>query len=298
MPVISATQILPCAKPMHTPIPEEPAPSILSIVTVCYNSALTIGETMASIDRAVCGTAPGTVDHLVVDGLSTDNTLRVVKRFDAPYRRLLHEQDSGIYNAMNKGVGLARGKYVWFINSDDLVDPYASCWMGELLETLDKEEYEVLVGELKMFRGRTGHRQLTRIWHLPQNIERARRFGWLPPHPAFIAKRSLIMALGGFDERRRLSADIKLMDGALRSSRGRIGRFPHNLTLMREGGVSTASLHAVLRCNAECYRIFRESGYGSVRAGIEIVMRLTRKVFQKGGAMFAGGDLACMEPFR
>jgi glycosyltransferase involved in cell wall biosynthesis len=88
---------------------------LLSIVTVTKNCAATIQKTLDSVDAVK---RPG-VEYIVVDGVSTDSTLEVIRARNGLVDRLVSEPDSGIYNAMNKGVGLARGRYVLFINGDD-----------------------------------------------------------------------------------------------------------------------------------------------------------------------------------
>lgn len=88
---------------------------LLTIVTVTKNCAATIERTLDSVSAVK---QPG-VEYVVVDGVSTDSTLEVISARGGLVDRLVSEPDNGIYNAMNKGVGLARGKYVLFINGDD-----------------------------------------------------------------------------------------------------------------------------------------------------------------------------------
>jgi len=254
---------------------------LLSIVTVCFNSAATVAETLGSVDAALSSVPAGEVEHLIIDGLSKDRTLEIVQLHPASFRHVVSENDTGIYNAMNKGLRLANGRYVWFLNSDDLLAPDAAAWMGSLLERLRTEGNDVLIGEIRMFRDVLGRRLMTRAWRLPRHIGRARRLGWHPPHPAFIAKRALLMHLGGFDERKRIAADFKLMIAAVDRAVGKVERFGHIMTLMREGGTSNGSLRAVLKANLECYAAHRELGRGRVGAGFGIVLKISRKALQK-----------------
>jgi glycosyltransferase len=256
-------------------------PPLLSIVTVCFNSSATVAETLRSVDAALSSAPVGEVEHLIVDGLSTDLTLDIVDAHSAPFRRVVSQQDAGIYDAMNKGLKLARGRYAWFLNSDDLLDPRAASWMSELLDRLRSDASDVLIGGIKMFRDVAGTRRVTRTWRLPRNLGRARRLGWHPPHPGFIAKRLLLEQMGGFDERKRIAADYKLMIAAVDRAPDKVERFGHNLTMMREGGASNGSLRAIVRANIECYATHRELGRGRLRAGLGIAMKLSRKLAQK-----------------
>lgn len=88
---------------------------LLSIVTVTKNCDTTIGRTLESVKKI----KTPEIEYIIVDGLSDDNTLSIVQQHREIVNTLISENDSGIYNAMNKGIALARGKYVLFINGDD-----------------------------------------------------------------------------------------------------------------------------------------------------------------------------------
>ncbi len=88
---------------------------LFSIITVTYNAEATIAATLHSVASQTCGQ----YEHLIIDGRSTDRTLEIVRSFDNPRIRLVSEPDHGIYDAMNKGISLARGEYLIFLNSGD-----------------------------------------------------------------------------------------------------------------------------------------------------------------------------------
>ncbi|MEO7851682.1 MAG: glycosyltransferase, partial [Rubrivivax sp.] len=88
-----------------------------SIVTVSYNSAATIADTL----RSVSSQTHADIEHLIIDGGSTDDTLAVVRREGAHVARLVSEPDRGIYDAMNKGIALAGGDLIGFLNADDML---------------------------------------------------------------------------------------------------------------------------------------------------------------------------------
>ena len=89
----------------------------ISIITVAFNSAATIADTM----RSVAGQTHDDIEHLVIDGASTDDTLAVVRDHGAHLAKLVSEPDHGIYDAMNKGLALATGDFVGFLNADDML---------------------------------------------------------------------------------------------------------------------------------------------------------------------------------
>ena len=89
----------------------------ITIVTVCFNSADTIGDTL----RSVAQQSHPDIEHIVIDGLSKDDTLDVVAREGGHVAMLVSEADRGIYDAMNKGLAKASGLYVGFLNADDVL---------------------------------------------------------------------------------------------------------------------------------------------------------------------------------
>ena len=263
---------------------------LLSIVTVCRNSARTIGETLLSVDAVLHETED--VEHLIIDGCSTDSTLTVVKNHADPMRRLISEPDRGLYDAMNKGLQRSRGDYVWFLNSDDYLHADVGRTWSSLLTTLRVSRPPVLVGEIQMFKETPKGTRLTRYWHAPKDMVAAGRFGWHPPHPAFIAQRSLLQSLGGFDATKRIAADYKLMTQAMAATTSHAQSFPHPLVSMREGGVSNGSMRSIFAANRECYSSLRELGRPPWVAAIGICVKLGRKVGQK---FFSGNGLAARE---
>ena len=95
-------------------MPSTKAP-LISIITVTYNAAETIPTTIASVDSQTFSD----YEHLIIDGKSSDSTLDVISNCPSDKRKVLSERDNGIYDAMNKGISIAKGKYLLFLNSGD-----------------------------------------------------------------------------------------------------------------------------------------------------------------------------------
>lgn len=124
----------------------------VSVITVCFNSQATIGRTIES----VLGQTSADFEYIIIDGASGDRTLEIAEgyreRFVArgiPYR-IYSGKDSGIYDAMDKGIGKAEGEIVGIVNSDDWYEPDA---VGTAIRLHDRECYDVCMCALNLWRG-------------------------------------------------------------------------------------------------------------------------------------------------
>ena len=199
-----------------------PSPG-LTVVTVAYNSAPTIEQTILSV---AAQTASG-VEYVVVDGGSEDGTMDVVRRHAKHIQRWTSEPDTGIYDAMNKGIAMARGDWLLFLNSDDYFSDAGS--LDRLLMAAD--------ASVSIVAGRT----LIKYAERERLFRPARRFGLelqLPfMHPSTMVRRSAFESCGYFDTRYRLAADCDLFLRMI--SRGHRYRcIGEVVTVMRDGGAS------------------------------------------------------------
>lgn len=223
-----------------------------SIITVSYNSASTIADTL----RSVAEQSHRDIEHIVIDGSSRDATLQIVRAHGAHVARVMSEPDKGIYDAMNKGLALATGEYVGFLNADDLfATPQAVAQLARAAES----GADAVFGDLVYVAAREVNR-VVRRWHSGEFQPSRLRFGWMPPHPTFYVKRSLLPALGGFDTSLRIAADYDFMLRFLMRSGARACYAPHVLVRMRLGGASNESFHALSRKSREDLLVMRRHG--------------------------------------
>ena len=174
-----------------------------SIITVSYNSASTIADTLRSVaEQSHLG-----IEHLVIDGASKDATLQIVRTHGAHVARVISEPDNGIYDAMNKGLALATGDYVGFLNADDL---FATSQAVAQLAQAATSGADAVFGDLVYVAAREVNRVIRR-WHSGEFQPSRLRFGWMPPHPTFYVKRSLLPELGGFDTSLRQAAQHEVI---------------------------------------------------------------------------------------
>ncbi len=171
---------------------------VVSVITVCWNAAATLEACI----RSIAGQTYPAIEYIVVDGASTDGTATLLARHRAAITTLVSEPDHGIYDAMNKGIGLATGAFVLFMNADDfLADPRAIA--DAMAEIARAPDGDVFYGSI-LVRQPSG---TTR--HDPPPPEKALEemvLGCLP-HQATFARRAVFEKTGRFDLRWRRHAD-------------------------------------------------------------------------------------------
>jgi glycosyltransferase len=216
----------------------------ISIITVAYNCASTIGDTLVSVAEQT----NGEIEHIIVDGASKDGTLARIREHDAYVARVVSEPDHGIYDAMNKGLALASGEFVGFLNADDMLaspDVVAS-----IAEAAAAPDIDAVCGDLVYVR-KDHPDEVVRFWRCGAFARSRLRFGWMPPHPTLYVRRSLLGELGGFDTRLQIAADYDFILRYLNRPGMQVAYVPKVLVKMRLGGASNRSLQAMLRKSRE-----------------------------------------------
>ncbi|NML19593.1 glycosyltransferase [Pseudoflavitalea sp. G-6-1-2] len=215
----------------------------ISIITATYNSSATVGDTLKSI----ASQDYQHIEHIIVDGLSKDNTLDIVKQF--PHvSRVNSEKDNGIYDAMNKGVKLATGDVIGILNSDDFYShPQV---ISKVMAAFEDPSVYAVYGDLHYVQ-QFDTDKITRKWKAGNFRPGNFYFGWMPPHPAFFVRKKVYEEAGLFNTSLRSAADYELMLRVLVKHRMKAAYVPEVLVKMRAGGMSNATLANRLRANKE-----------------------------------------------
>jgi glycosyltransferase len=215
----------------------------ISVITATYNSAATVRDTLASIQRQ----DHADIEHIIIDGRSTDGTLDIVADF--PHvDKILSEKDKGIYDAMNKGILLATGDVIGILNSDDIyIEPgvlsaVARAFADPAVMTVYADLQYVHSGDLE---------RVQRTWITGPFQKRKFYFGWMPPHPTFFVRKVVYDRAGLFNTDLRSAADYELMLRILVKCGFPAHYIPRVLVKMRAGGVSNASFRNRIRANRE-----------------------------------------------
>lgn len=209
----------------------------ISIVTPCFNSCKTIAQTIESVLAQDCED----VEYIVIDGGSTDGTADIVRSYGDKITNFVSEADSGIYEAMNKGVKMASGDVVGIVNSDDFYPDNGV--LSKVMDMFKASDTQTLYGDLVYVDGGDTDK-VVRRWRSGEYRAGSFRWGWHPPHPSFFVRREVYERLGYFKEELRISADYELMLRFLHFG-GVSTVYMHDvLVKMRTGGVSGAGLSA------------------------------------------------------
>lgn len=225
----------------------------VTIVTVCYNAESTIANTLESIAMQTFED----LEHIVIDGASTDKTLTVVERYG---RRLAHvrsEHDRGVYDAMNKGLLLASGDVIGFLNADDV---YADREvLSRVMAIMEHERLDALFGDVEFFRPEEPARTVRRYRSSQFSPDRI-AFGWMPAHPALFLRRRVYERFGLFRTDYRIAGDFEYCARIFRDNTLAYRSLPETLVRMRIGGISTGGWRNTLLLNKEVLRACRENG--------------------------------------
>ena len=240
----------------------------LSIITVSFNSSKTIEETINSVDSQ----SYRDFEHLIIDGNSTDGTLDILNRYESSKRRIISENDKGLYDAMNKGIALSKGEYIFFLNADDyLANVYA---LEIIAQDIDDHSSDILMYSIEYFGD-----GMTRKWLLKDRKEVFPSRAFVPPHPGFVIRAETIKRNNlTFDLNYTICADMKFMLEAIQILTAKKFTSSRILIKMRKGGVSSSNIFGRIK---EYYRIYKDLGHSSHTRIIFIFMRYWNRVIQQ-----------------
>jgi glycosyltransferase involved in cell wall biosynthesis len=204
----------------------------VSIITVSYNSASTIKDTI----RSVIGQTYNNVEYIVVDGASEDETKNIIGKYSKEVDIFISEPDKGIYDAMNKGIKMSSGEIIGILNSDDVFfDENVLC---KVVSQFQEDSIEAVYGDL-YYVDSNNLNKIRRYWKSSEFIRGSFAKGWHPPHPSFFVKRNVYEKYGKFDISIKISSDFELMLRFLERYNVKSLYIPEVLVKMRSGGESS-----------------------------------------------------------
>lgn len=229
----------------------------ISLITATFCCATTVGDCLASVARQT----HRDIEHIVIDGASTDQTLPILQQHRSELATLVSEPDGGVYDALNKGLALCTGDAVGVLHGDDVLADERV--LERIAAAFTDPAVVACYGDL-VYVAKHNPARVVRYWRAGEFSEKRLRRGWMPPHPTFYARRSLYERAGGFDTDFRIAADYEFMLKMLSAATGKIAYLPEVLVRMRTGGLSNRSLGNLLQKSREDYRAIRRHRMGGV----------------------------------
>lgn len=225
----------------------------ISVITVTFNSEKFLNTCLDSIQSQI----HNDIDHIIIDGESTDNTLSILNSRTNHYTSLISEPDKGIYDAMNKGIKIAKGDVIGFLNSDDFyANENVLLQVSKIFE--DNPSLDACYSDL-VYIDKKNISQIVRYWKSDKFIPGLFSKGWSPPHPTFFVRRSIYNRLGGFDINYSIASDVDLMMRFLENHKIKSIYIPEVWIKMRMGGKTNKNLKNIIIQNQEILHSLRNN---------------------------------------
>ncbi|MDA0754218.1 MAG: glycosyltransferase family 2 protein [Candidatus Marinimicrobia bacterium] len=238
----------------------------VSIVTSTFNSEKTILDTLNSVKNQTYKN----IEHIIVDGLSTDKTLQIINNFENENLKIISEPDNGIYDAMNKGLKIATGEVIGLLNSDDLFFSNESI---SYIVSAFSDDIDACYSDLVYVNEENN--KILRYWKSNDYILGSFGIGWSPPHPTFYIKSS-VLGKKKFDLSYPISADVELMSRLMEVHKIKTRYIPKTLVRMRVGGASNRNLKSIFDQNIEVIKSFKKN-----KIKFNIVLFFVKKIINR-----------------
>jgi len=227
----------------------------ISIITVSFNSAKTIRDTIES----VLAQTYTQIEYIIVDGKSNDATVEIIKEYEPFFNgrlRLISEKDNGLYDAMNKGIQMATGEIVGIINSDDFY--HRNDAIENIAKVFEDDTIQATFADVRFVRPENLNKTIR--YYSSKNFAPWRfRFGYMPAHPTFFTYKKYFDEFGYYQIDYKIAADYELLIRFLHTHKLNYKYLHTDMLKMRIGGVSTVSLSNYLH-NKENARACKENG--------------------------------------
>ncbi len=223
----------------------------VSIITVCFNSAATLENTILSIESQ---DYPN-IEYIVVDGASMDGTLAIIEKHKTRINKFISEKDNGMYFAINKGISLATGDIIGLLHSDDFY--VRNDVISRVVKRFEESGADAVYGDLQYVK-RNDPKEIVRNWIAKPYESNMFLFGWMPPHPTFFVKKECIENYGNYNTSLHFAADYELMLRLVHKHGIKVSYLHELLVRMRIGGISNTPFTNRIRVNLEerrCWKI-------------------------------------------
>lgn len=241
----------------------------ISIITVCYNAEKTIESTIQSVIKQDYIN----IEYIIIDGLSTDNTLNIVNKYSEKTTHVISERDDGMYDAINKGIKIANGDVIGILNADDELanNDTISLIASEFLKNKDLDS---LIGDINFINNNKIIRHYSAKYWNPNKFS----YGFMPPHPSFYCKKNLFYKFGFYRTDFKIAADYELLIRFLYINQIAYVYLNNIIVNMKLGGKSTSGLSSFLKINTEILYACKLNGLKT--NFFKLYFRYFKKIFE------------------
>ena len=228
----------------------------ISIITATYNSSSTLANCISSVNAQT----HQDIEHLIIDGSSTDNTMEIIQKTPNRIAQIISESDKGIYDALNKGIQLATGEIVGFLHSDDSFQSTQTLEnIVQAFSSVHEQNYpDAVYGDL-VFIDQKDINKVVRYWKSKPFEPKLLRQGWMPPHPTLFMRREVYEKHGSFNTNLKCAADYDFILRVFQDQSLNVIYLPEVITKMQIGGVSTTGFKSLINKKREDYWVLKSN---------------------------------------
>lgn len=224
----------------------------VTIITVTYNSAKFLEQSLQS----VISQHYSDIEHIIIDGGSTDGTLDIIKKYQPHIARWISEKDSGMYDAINKGMRMATGDIIGTLNSDDMLA--SRDVVTAIVNNFTRYNAEAVYGDI-VYVQQDNTQKVLRTWNGDEYNREKIKYGWMPAHPSFYIRKKIIERCGFYETHFYTAADYEFMIRYLYFHSVNACYLPKLIVRMRSGGMSNGSISRRLRANRRDYLAMKKN---------------------------------------
>lgn len=237
----------------------------VSIITISFNTENTIAKTL----KSVANQSYESIEHIIVDGGSKDNTLEICNSF-SHISKIISEPDNGVYDAFNKGLNLATGDVVGFLNADDVF--YDNNSVHEIVNAFSKSNTDIVYGNLDYI---NEYGKVIRKWTSKPYEAGLVKKAWMPAHPTFYCKKQVYIQLGGYNDNFKIGGDFELCLRFLEVHKVPSFYLNKKLVKMLVGGISNNGLKSKWIIYREELKAFKLNGI-NVNSVLFLIYKFTK----------------------
>ncbi len=228
-----------------------------SIITCVLNNSKNIKKSLISFQNQVFKNK----EHIIIDGGSTDGTINIIKKNKKKNIKLVSSSDNGIYDALNRGLKISKGKIIGILHSDDFYEnKYV---LNDVFNAFKISDADLVYGDLIYISKNYPFRKI-RYWKAGKFLKSNLNNGWMPPHPTVFIKSSILKKIGSYNLNYKISSDYDFLIRALSNKSIKKYYLPKILIKMRIGGKSNNSLKNLINKSLEDYEIIKKNNLGGI----------------------------------